>query len=165
MAAAAVPLVSADISAARARAATRFLTARVAEARASAVGRGASVALRFVETAAGVTVRPYVDGDGDGVLTADIADGTDAPMGPAVNLADVLSGVHIAFVGGRAMPDVLVPGRAHLFSFSPMSTATSGSIYVRGRDGSQWAVRILGVTARARVARYLPSTDSWAEGE
>jgi len=163
--AAAIPLVSADVDAARARAATRFLLARVAEARASAVSRGAPVALRFVESATGVSVRSYVDRDGDGVLTADIADGTDTPTGPALELADVLPHVRIGFAGGRGQPDPLVPGRAHLFSFSPTSTATSGSVYVRARDGTQWSVRILGVTARARVARYQAATDTWVDTE
>ena len=40
--------------------------------------------------------------------------------------------------------------------FTPLGTATSGSIYVRGRDGSEFVIRDLGVTLRARVQRRRP---------
>jgi hypothetical protein len=52
---------------------------------------------------------------------------------------------------------------SQLFSFTPTGTATSGSVYVNGRDGSRFAVRVLGVTARARVLRYIAARDIWIE--
>jgi hypothetical protein len=48
-----------------------------------------------------------------------------------------------------------------LLSFSPYGTATAGTVYVLGRDGTQLAVRVLGVTGRTRVLRYQRSTNSW----
>jgi hypothetical protein len=39
-------------------------------------------------------------------------------------------------------------------SFTPDGTASSGTVYVRGRGGAQYAVRVLGATARTRVLRY-----------
>jgi type II secretory pathway pseudopilin PulG len=161
----AVPVVSADLDAARARAAIRFLSVRMAEARADAVARGATVALRFVETAEGVTMSGYVDGNGNGVLTADIADGTDAPVAAAVLLSDLFPRVFVAFDPGRTPSSPAVPGQAHLFSFSPSSTATSGTVYLRAGTGPRYGVRVFGVTARTRTIRYLPAADSWIDLE
>jgi hypothetical protein len=55
-------------------------------------------------------------------------------------------------------------GSSKLLSFTPLGTATSGSIYVRGRDGSQFFIRVLGVTGRVRVQRYVPRTGAWVDG-
>ena len=41
--------------------------------------------------------------------------------------------------------------------------ATSGTIYLRGRDGSRVAVRVLGATGRTRVLRYVVPTGDWSE--
>ena len=43
------------------------------------------------------------------------------------------------------------------FSFSPDGTATTGSVYLESRDGSRFAVRVLGATARIRIERYVTS--------
>ena len=51
--------------------------------------------------------------------------------------------------------------RNSILSFTPHGTATSGSVYVRGRDGTQWVVRVLGVTGANRVLRYVPATGEW----
>jgi hypothetical protein len=47
-------------------------------------------------------------------------------------------------------------GRTNLLTFTPAGTATSGTIYIRDREGTQWAVRVLGATGRTRVLRYEP---------
>ena len=52
---------------------------------------------------------------------------------------------------------------APYFSFTPLGTATSGSIYVRGRDGAQFVIRALGATGRTRVQRYAPRTRAWVD--
>ena len=48
-------------------------------------------------------------------------------------------------------------------SFTPIGTATSRTLYLRGRDGSQYSVRVLGATGRTRVLRYVPATHQWIE--
>ena len=165
LAAMAVPALVGSIDNARARSAVRLISGRLALARAQAVARGANVAVRFVETANGLTLASYGDGNGDGVRSDDIAAGTDPVLEPPVRLQDLLPGVTVVFWGGTDPPEAPVVGRARLFSFSPTSTATSGSIYVHARDGSQWAVRVLCVTARARVLRYFPSSREWLASE
>jgi hypothetical protein len=38
-------------------------------------------------------------------------------------------------------------------------------VYVVGRDQTQWAVRVLGVTARARVLRYERVSGAWINAD
>jgi hypothetical protein len=54
-------------------------------------------------------------------------------------------------------------GGLSLFSFSPDGTATTGSIYLTSHDGSRFAVRVLGATARVRIERYVTARDVWME--
>ncbi len=51
-------------------------------------------------------------------------------------------------------------GSSRILTLGPDGTATSGTLYVRGRRG-QFAVRILGVTGRTRVLRFHPATGQW----
>jgi hypothetical protein len=50
-----------------------------------------------------------------------------------------------------------------LMSFSPVGTASSRTLYLRGADGSQYAVRVLGATGRTRVLRYVTASRTWLE--
>ena len=51
-------------------------------------------------------------------------------------------------------------GSSRILTLGPDGTATSGTLYVRGRRG-QYAVRILGITGRTRVLRFHPGTGQW----
>lgn len=158
----AVPESMAAIDRARASAAARYLASRMAVARSQAVMRSAHVALRFDEGRAGVTFRMFVDGNRNGVRTADIASRVDHPLDAAAGLSDLFPGVAIA-VGGEAGGDPLRIGSTNLLAFTPLGTASSGSVFVRGRDGSQFAIRVLGATGRARVQRYVQRTRAWVD--
>jgi len=50
-----------------------------------------------------------------------------------------------------------------LMSFTPLGTSSSGTLYLRGRDGSRYAVRVLGGTGRTRVLRYEAKSRTWVE--
>jgi hypothetical protein len=52
-------------------------------------------------------------------------------------------------------------GAGDILSFTAAGTATSGTVFVRGRDGSQLAVRVLGATGRTRVLRYDTHLAAW----
>ena len=158
----AVPSSLTAVDRARASAAARYLASRMAMARSHAVMRSANVALRFDENGAGITFQMFVDGNRNGVRTHDIAAHVDRPLGAPARLSDLFPGVAIA-VSGKAGSDPLRIGRSNLLSFTSLGTATSGSIYVRGRDGSQFAIRILGATGRVRVQRYVSSTGAWVD--
>ena len=146
----------------RAGAAARYLASRMATARAQAVMRSAHVAMRFEEGPSGISFRMFADGNGNGVRTADIGANVDRPLDTPALLSDHFPGVAIA-VSGSAGTEAVRLGPTDLLSFTPLGTATAGSIYVRGRDGSQFAVRVLGTTGRTRIQRYIERTRTWSD--
>ena len=134
-------------------------------ARALAVMRSAHVALRFEERPSGITFRMFVDGNRNGVRTTDIAAGIDAPT----RRADTVSAISIRerrspSAKRRALtPCALVS--SNLLSCTPLGTCTSGSVFVRGRDGSQFAIRVLGChRPRPRAAIRTLDADTWVDG-
>jgi hypothetical protein len=132
----------------------------MAAARSYAVMHGATVALRFDADASGITVQTFVDGDHDGLRTADIASGIDSSLDGVASIAHLFPGVTIG-IRPELGTDPVRFGASDILSFTPIGTATAGSIYVLGDDGTQVAVRVLGATGRTRMERYLPSTGSW----
>jgi Tfp pilus assembly protein FimT len=148
----AVPVSLAGVNRARGWAGARFVAARLVRARAQAVGRGAAVALRFGGDGEHTTLTAFVDANRNGVLTRDIDAGTDPALDDPVPLSSLFPGVAIA-----------ADGEVRLFSFSPDGTATTGSVYLQSRDGSRFAVRVLGATARVRIERYVIARDAWVE--
>jgi hypothetical protein len=145
----------------RGHAAARYLAGRLALLRTQAVARGAAVGLRFDQEPGGFTFTVFQDGNGDGIRTADIEAGVDTLLEPATSLFEQFPGVDIAVAPGAPATDPLQIGRTNLLTFTPIGTATSGTIYIRDRDGSQWAVRVLGATGRTRVLRYDLRTKVW----
>jgi hypothetical protein len=164
LAAMAVPGIRGAVHRPEAQAAARYLAGRMVRARTRAVMGAAAVALRFQSDAAGFTIADYVDGNRNGVRTSDITAGVDRLVQDARHLPELFPRVRIAFSQDGADLDPVQIGSTTLMSFTPAGTATSGSIYVRGADGSQYVVRVLGATGRVRVARYDPSARVWVEG-
>lgn len=158
----AIPQVLATVERSRGAAAARYLAGRMAVARAQAVARSAHVALRFENDDSGVRFAVFVDGNGNGVRTTDIVSLIDPLVEPQVSLSDMFPGVAIALTADSPGSEAVQTGRTTLLSFTPSGTATSGTIHVRGRDDTQWAVRILGATARIRVLRYVTARGEWA---
>jgi Tfp pilus assembly protein FimT len=148
----AVPVSLAGVDRARGWAGTRFVASRLVRARTQAVGRGTAVAVRIEGDGEHATLSSFVDANRNGVLTADIDAGTDPRIDDAVPLAALFPGV--------AVTD---DGEVRLFSFSPDGTGSTGSIYVTSRDGSRFAVRVLGATARVRIERFVAAVSAWVE--
>jgi hypothetical protein len=137
----------------------------MALARARAVGRSTMVALRFEEGPRGTSFSVVEDGNGDGVRTRDIDQRIDRVIEAPVLLVDLFPGAAIGLAPGTPAADAVALGGTTILSFSPNGTATSGSVYVVGRDRTQWVVRVLGVTARARVLRYERATNGWVSAD
>jgi Tfp pilus assembly protein FimT len=163
LAAVGVPEILQSIKRPRAQAAVRYLAARMVRARTHAVMRSATVALRFQTDNVGFTVSEYLDGNRNGVKTTEITSGTDRLIEPGSHLPDLFPRVSIAFSQDGATFDPVQIGSTTLMSFTPQGTATSGSIYVRGEDGSQYAVRVLGATGRVRIVRYDAASHTWVD--
>jgi Tfp pilus assembly protein FimT len=161
LAAVAVPQSSAALDRSRAWAAARYLAARMAAARSHAVMRSASVAIQFRPAGPDIAFQTFLDANSNGVRTRDIASRVDVALDDPTRLSDLFPGVAIGLAGGAGNSDPVRIGPTNLLSFSPLGTATSGTIYVRGHDGSQLAVRIFGATGRTRVLRYRSRTNEW----
>ena len=157
VAAAAVPQMNAAIEHTRTIAAARYLSARLGSARAQAVGRSANVALLLTVTAQGTTVGMYADGNGNGVRTREITMGVDPATAAPMRLDVQFPRVILSF---SDPPDATT---SVLMSFTPLGTSSSGTLYLRGRDGSRYAVRVLGGTGRTRVLRYEAKSRTWVE--
>ena len=153
----AIPQAMAGIERSRTVGAARYLAARMGLARAVAVARSANVALLFLADARGFAVGVYRDGNRNGVRARDIKTGTDPVVDEPVRISDLFPGVTLS------LNDPSNTDESILMSFAPIGTASSGTVYLRGRDGSQYAVRVLGATGRARVLRYLPGTRAWVD--
>jgi Tfp pilus assembly protein FimT len=158
----AVPQLTVGIERARARAAARYLAGQMIAARTQAVGRAATVALRFQRDALGVTLTPVVDGNRNGVRTRDIESGIDRQIQAPTRLDQQFPGVRISATADSEDTAVQLGG-TDILSFTPDGTSTSGTIQILGRDGSRFAVRVFGVTGRVRVLRFDERSRGWTE--
>lgn len=166
-----VPLVNANLQEQRVIDAARYMSGRFMLARASAARQGRSVGMRFTTDARGFRFRTYVDMNGNGIRTSDIAGGIDLPVDEETRIGDHFKGVR--FELGAATPpigatasagtgaDPVRLGASDILAVTPLGTSTSGTLYVRSREGHQAAVRILGATARARVHQFDLRTGTW----
>jgi Tfp pilus assembly protein FimT len=160
LAAVAIPGTMAGVEQARTLGAARYLAGRLALARTQAVAQSANVALEFVADDSTFTVAAYRDGNGNGVRTRDINTGIDPVVEAPIRFSDLFPRVSL-FLSDPS--EAATPETSALMSFSPVGTASSRSLYVRGRDGSEYAVRVLGATGRIRVLRYVTTTHQWIE--
>jgi Tfp pilus assembly protein FimT len=156
-----VPLVIETIERSRGLGAARYLAGRMALARARAVSRSAAVALYFQADATGTSVAMAEDGNGNGVRAAEIAAGIDRIIEEAVHVSSLYGGARIALAPDMPGGQAVQLGGTDLLTFTPRGTSSSGSVYVLGPDGTQWVVRVLGVTARARVLRRDRASGAW----
>ena len=166
----ALPRMLAGVDEARVAGAARYLAARFQDTRIEAVTRSADVAIRFTATDAGYVYSVYVDGNGNGVLTRDIEHDVDHQLRTAEQLSSQFSGVDFgtlpglpAIEAGSPAPgdDPIRFGASNMVSFSALGTSSSGTLYLRSRNNTQYAVRLVGATARVRVFRFDPRSRRW----
>jgi type II secretory pathway pseudopilin PulG len=154
----------------RAAAAARYLAGRLHRARMEAVLRSAEVAMKFTQASSGYAYTVYVDGNRNGVLARDILRGVDRQLGSAERLADGFAGVDFGTTpdlpsvepgGPPPGDDPLRLGSSNAVSFSPVGTASPGSVYIRGRHDAQFVIRIYGETGKIRVLRFDRHARQW----
>jgi hypothetical protein len=167
----AVPQLLASLDAYRAAGAVRYVSTRIHRTRMEAISRSTNAALQFVQNGTGYSIGMYVDGNGDGVRTADIETAVDPRIGMVERLPDNFPGIDFGLLpglppvdpGGVAPgSDPIKLGSSHLLSYTAAGTSSSGSVYIRGRTGSQYVVRVFGDTGRVRTLKFNAGTRQWS---
>jgi hypothetical protein len=115
------------------------------------------------------------DGNGNGLRTAEIRDGTDPTLSGPHRLSDRLAPVRMGFPPGGRIPripprrgyvddldDPVRFGRSDLVSFSPLGASSSGTLFVTDGRNELYGVVLFGPTARVRVWRYDRRTRQWS---
>jgi hypothetical protein len=134
------------------------------------VKRSTFVGVQFVLKPDGYWFRTYADGNHNGVLARDITRGVDPPIDVEQRLDRQFHGVTFGICAGVPpvvagdpfnTDDPIQTGQSSVMSFNPNGSSTSGSLYIRGECPNQYAVRVLGVTARARVFHFDAADRIW----
>jgi type IV fimbrial biogenesis protein FimT len=164
-----IPAASDAIDAHRTASAARYLAGRVHLARMEAVKRSATVGLKFEILGDDYVFAAYADGNANGIRTLDIRSGVDRVLMPRERLGDNFPTVRFGLMAGvpdvdgatdAASGDGVRIGSARILSLGANGTATAGTLYLHGRR-LQFAVRVFGVTGRARVLRYDAASRRW----
>jgi prepilin-type N-terminal cleavage/methylation domain-containing protein len=155
----------------RTRTAARYLAQRLAEARINAVRRSAATGLRFEVSSPDYLMSTIVDGNHNGLRTLEVQRGIDKTKTLPERLDWHFPGVTFGILNG--VPDAdgqpangtdgVRVGVSKLLSMNPDGTCSSGTLYVHGRDRSQYAVRVLGSTGRVRLLKYDYPRRRWID--
>lgn len=164
-----VPTFAQSADAKRTRDAANYLAGQFRLARQRAVLTGRHVAVVFEDVAGHVEWRLCTDEDRDGMSRADVTSGVDRCEDPAQSLALSFPEVAVGYLTGVPSPDGeidAVPvrlGPARMAVFTPIGTASSGTVAVSGPGGNQFAVRVSGMTGRTRTLRFDSGRRLWTE--
>ena len=171
MAAIAVPVLGGTIERERTVVGAQYLAGQLLRARLESLKRARSVAVRLEVVGDRTTLRLFADGNGNGVLQRDIDRGIDPPLTPPGWLDDQARDISLRVnqaitdvAGGAPIApgdDPLRIGNTALLTFSPLGSATSGTLYIAARRGPQLAIRVFGATGRVRVLTFDARTREW----
>src|SRR5688500_3704904 len=152
MPASAVPVVGGPLDRERTIVGARQLAGHLQRARLEALKRARSIAVRVELIGDRTELRLFADGNGNGVLQRDIDRGIDGPVAPPAWLDDQARDISLRInqditevSGATALApgdDPLRIGNTSLVSFSPVGSATSGTLYVAAHRGPQMAIRV-----------------------
>jgi type II secretory pathway pseudopilin PulG len=166
----AVPQLLTGLDDFRTAGAARHVAARLQRARMDAVVRSADVGLQVTQAADGYSYAVYVDGNRNGVRSADIQRGIDKRLVAPERLSDHFAGVDFGAIpglpavdpGGTAPgTDPVLLGSGDMATFAASGTSSSGSLYIRGRRNTQLVVRIYGQTGKTRVLKFDARSRQW----
>lgn len=151
--------------------AARHLAQRIGSARFDAIKRSNAHGFRFTPSAHDYTVTAVADGNRNGLRTAELASGVDRLLSEPERLDRHFAGVSFGLVEGvpdadghaAGTGDGVRIGSARLLAVNADGTATSGTLYLRGRGRSQYAVRVLGVTGRVRILKFDHFRSRWID--
>jgi prepilin-type N-terminal cleavage/methylation domain-containing protein len=170
MAGVSLPYIRAYAVEAHLMGAARTFVGEFRQARSVAIRRNTYTAIRFEKRDGVDYYATYVDGNGNGVRSADIASGVDARISGPFRLDGRAPGVRVGINPGVPAPPpdsgVLDPadpikfGSSNMLSFSPLGTATPGTFYLAG-ETLQAGVRVTGGSSRVRL--MICRGNQWSE--
>jgi type II secretory pathway pseudopilin PulG len=173
MGAMALPMIGRTLDRERTIIGAQFLAGQLQRARLESLRRARPVAVRLELVGGRTTVQLFVDGDGDGVLQRDVDLGVDRSLTALEFLDDQSRDVSLrinqpvtdAGGSGELSPgdDPLRIGATALLSFSPLGSATAGTLYVAARRGPQMAIRVFGGTGRVRILTFDAQARQWRQ--
>jgi len=171
MAAIAVPVIGGTLDRERTIVGARYLAGQLQRARLDSLKRARFVAVRLQVIGDRTALRLFADGNGNGVLQRDVDRAIDPPLTPAAWLDDQSPGLSLRInqeildVSGSGVltpgDDPLRIGNTSMLTFSPLGSATSGTLYVAAHRGPQMAIRIFGATGRVRVLMFDARARQW----
>ena len=171
LAAIAVPVIGGTLDRERTIVGARYLAGQLQRARLESLKRARAVAVRLELVDDRTHFQLFADGNGNGVLQRDIDRSIDWPLAPAEWLDDQVRGVSlrvnqdvIEIAGSTTIgpgEDPLRIGSTSLLTFTPVGTATSGTLYIAAERGPQMAIRVFGATGRIRVLMFDAQMRQW----
>ena len=165
----AIPEMLAALDDFRATGAARYVAARLQRARMEAVMRSAEVTVKFMRTPAGYAFAVYVDGNRNGVRSADVANGIDRLLSGPERLTDNFREVDFGTFDGLPPVDAGAPapgndpiriGVSDMATFTAKGTSSAGSLYIRSRR-TQYVIRIFGATGKTRLLKFDVRSHQW----
>jgi hypothetical protein len=154
------------------RAAAGEVRSALYRARSQAIARCRNVGVKFRSNGNRHEWTLYVDGNGNGVRTTEIANGIDRPLGFAIlwERNDVYPGI----LTGTPVPDPGDPSQtldriddpirfntSDICSFSAVGESTPGSIYLWDGHDRMAVIRVLGRSAKIRTLYYRRGDKKW----
>lgn len=113
------------------------------------------------------------DGNGNGLRTAEVRNGTDVKRSGPHRLEQTHRGVRMGFPTGQTVPaippktgvlggtDPIRFGNSNLISFSPKGRSSSGTLFVTDGRHRLYGVRLYGAATRIRVWRWDDREKQW----
>jgi hypothetical protein len=172
----ALPALSDVVRRTRLESATRRLAGSMVAARWGALASGRATGLQLrAGPEGGLLWTLCRDGNGNGLRSADVATGIDPAIRPATRLSDLAPGVRAGILAHGSIPrlppqrgalrgldDPVKFGSSDLASFSPLGSASPGSIYLT--DGTDMTALVVnGQTGRLRLFRFNREAAHWKE--
>lgn len=173
--AAALPAMGEFLDSVRTAAAARLLVVRLQGLRARSITRSCSHGMLFERDQQGWFWFEVRDGNGNGLRTSEVRDGTDDRLSGPHRLTDLLPRVDLGFPPGPAIPclpprggwiqDLTRPvrfGNTGLISYSPLGTSSSGTLFISDGRRRLLAIVLYGRSGRIRVFKHDSERGRWA---
>ena len=168
-----MPFAARTLSDARTAAAAREWATRFQAMRWRAVTEGRHVGFFFEPAGNEWSWREVVDGNGNGLRTAEVRSGMDRSLTEPRLLSTQHQAVRLAlptaFAVKRIPPrsgwisggDPVRFGAANLISFAPSGRSSSGTLFLTDDRNRVFGIRLFGASARVRVWRWDRKEQRW----